>query len=187
MERPRAATSPWVKALVVTLVVAVVAAVAVVVILVAGIGRASHQISTAFTPEPGRPAGYTGPSYPGMLTQDHVAGGAGSPLDWMGETFTVGNLTRTAGLLGPTLCSPVAIANHAAVPQDVGQDQWKLQQPNGIIETFAITGTLPGGQVVPGGMARGTVCFADTGQSGTFLLLWQPLFQVARGVWLLTL
>lgn len=183
--RPKATTSPWVKALVIALVVGVVVAVAAVVILVVGIGKASKTVTSALTPVPGRPAGYHGPAYPAMLTQDHVAGGAGSPLNWMGETVTVGNLTRTASLLGPTLCSAVTVTNHAATPQDVGQDQWKLQQPNGIIETFAITGTLPGGQVVPGGTARGTVCFADTGQSGTFLLLWQPLFQVGRGVWML--
>ena len=67
----------------------------------------------------------------------------------------------------------------------MGPAEWKLQQPNGIVETFAITGTLLGGQIAPGGKASGTVCFADTGQSGTFALLWQPLLRVDRGVWLL--
>jgi len=53
------------------------------------------------------------------------------------------------------------------------------------VEGFALTGTLQGGQIAPGGQARGTVCFTDTGQTGTFVLLWQPLLQLPRGVWLL--
>jgi hypothetical protein len=182
-----APTSAWVKALVVTLALAVVAAVAVAVILAVGVGRASNGVD-ALTPKPGRPAGYKGLSYPGMLTQDHVAGGtgaAGGQVNLLNEALTAGPLTRVAGVFGPTLCSAVTITNHSSAATDVGPVEWKLQQPNGIIETFALTGTLQGGQVAPGGQAGGNICFADTGQSGTFLLLWQPLFRVDRGVWLL--
>ena len=125
----RAPTSGWVKALVVLLVLAVIAAVTTAILLVVGVGRASHQLNTALTPQPGRPAGYRGPSYPGMLTQDTVAGGAGTQLDIRSETpvrnetLTAGNLVPTSSFLGPTLCSPVTIANHspAAVDSEIGR------------------------------------------------------------------
>jgi len=181
------ATSPWVKALIVTLAVAVAAAVTVAVILAMGVGRATNAVD-ALIPKPGRPAGYRGPSYPGMLTEDRVAGGsagAGGEVDVAGQALTAGALTRTASIFGPTVCSAVTVTNHSTAATDIGPASWKLQQPNGLIETFALTGTLQGGQVVPGGKASGTVCFADTGQSGTFLLLWQALFRPERGVWLL--
>jgi hypothetical protein len=182
--RQKATTSVWVKALVVTMMVAVVAAVTVAIVLAVGVGKATDSVN-ALTPKPGRPAGYHGPSYPGMLTQDHVAAGVGAPATLGGETLTAGALTHTASIFGPTLCSAVTVANDSPTAKDAGPVEWRLQQPNGIIETFALTGTLPGGQVAPGAKATGTVCFADTGQSGTFLLLWQPLFQVTRVVWLL--
>jgi hypothetical protein len=171
-----------VKGLIVTLALAVVAAVAVAVILAVGVGRATNNVD-ALTPKAGRPAGYHGPSYPGMLTEDRVA--SGGRVDLLHEVLTAGELSRTASIFGPTLCSAVTVTNQSAAAVDVGSVQWKLQQPNGIIETFALTGTLQGGQVAAGGTAKGTVCFADTGQSGAFLLLWQPLFRVERGVWLL--
>jgi aspartate ammonia-lyase len=175
------------KALIAALVVVVVAAVAVVVVIAVGAHDASNKFSAAVTARPGRPGGYHGAAYPGMLVQDHVGGGAGTSIDVSGETLTAGELTRTASFLGPTLCSPVTIVNHAQATEDIGPTEWKLQQPDGIVETFAITGTLSGGQIAPGGQARGTVCFADRGQSGTFVLLWQPFLRVGRGVWLLQL
>ncbi|HEX3540780.1 MAG TPA: hypothetical protein VHT75_10105 [Acidimicrobiales bacterium] len=82
------------------------------------------------------------------------------------------------------LCTPIRITNHAPATNDIGPHEWKLQQPSGILEPFTITGTLGIGQVAPGG-AAGKVCFADSGQSATFFLLWPPLFRVGRGVWLL--
>ncbi len=166
---------------------AVVAAITVAIVLLVGLSGASNSINDAITPKPGRPSGYHGPAYPGMQVQDHVAGGPGPghPVDLLGETLTAGDLVRTASILGPTLCTPVTIANHSATTKDVGAQEWKLQQPDGIVQTFAITGSLLGGQIAPGGKAGGTVCFADTGQSGTFTLLWQQLLRVDRAVWLL--
>jgi hypothetical protein len=161
-----------------------VAAVTVAIVLAVGVGKATDSVN-ALTAKPGRPAGYHGLSYPGMLTQDHVAAGAGASVALGGETLTAGALTHTSSIFGPTLCSPVTVANTSPTVKDSGPAEWRLQQPNGIIETFALTGTLPGGQVAPGGQAAGTVCFADTGQSGTFGLLWEPLFQASRAVWLL--
>jgi hypothetical protein len=122
-----------------------------------------------------------------MIVQDHVARGPGASIEVSGQTLTAGALTHTASLLGPTLCTPVTMTNNSSTVTDVGPEEWKLQDPDGTVETFAITGSLQGGQIAPGGSARGTVCFSDNGQSGTFVLLWQPLFQVARGVWLLHL
>jgi len=121
-----------------------------------------------------------------MLVQDHVAA-AGGAADVLGETLSAGELTRTPSLFGPSLCSPVTITNHSSATTDFGPAEWKLQEPNGIVETFAITGTLQSGQIAPGGTANGMVCFADTGQSGSFVLLWQPLLRADRGVWLLRL
>ncbi|MDQ6615027.1 MAG: hypothetical protein M3083_09825 [Actinomycetota bacterium] len=183
----RRQTRGWVKALIVVLGVAVLAAVAVAIILAVGVGRASNNFSGAATPKPGRPSGYHGPAYPGMLVQDHVGAGADAAIDVLGESLTTGNLKRTPTFFGPTLCSPVTITNHSLATKDIGPAEWKLQQPNGIVESFALTGTLQSGQIAPGGTANGTVCFADTGQSGTFVLLWQPLLRVDRGVWILHL
>jgi hypothetical protein len=179
--------SRWVKAVVIALVLTSLAAVAVEIALVAGVHKATNDVTNALTPKPGRPSGYHGPSYPGMLVQDHAASGPGEPLVMSGQTLIAGNLVRVASILGPTLCSPVTSTNHSATTVDVGAQLWTLQQPNGVVETFAITGSLHGGQLAPGGTASGTVCFADTGQSGTFVLLWQPPFQIGRGVWLLPL
>ena len=57
-----------------------------------------------------------------MLVQDQVAAGAGTSIDLYGETIGAGDLTRTATLLGPTLCSPVTIADDSATTVTV--DQW---------------------------------------------------------------
>lgn len=178
--------SGWVKALIVALIVLVVAAVAVAVALAVGIGRASNVLNTG-TSHPGRPSGYHGPAYPGMLTSDKVAGSADSAVTMSGETVTAGRLVKTPSLLGPTLCSPLTVANNGDVTRDVGPAEWKLQQPNGIVETFFITGTLQGGQVAPGGKVSGTVCFVDSGQAGKFVLVWQRLLDAHRAIWLLDL
>jgi hypothetical protein len=169
--------------------VAVVAAVTVAIVLAVGVGRASTSLD-ALAPKPGRPSGYHGPAYPGMLVQDQVAAapaapGAAASISALDETLTAGGLTRTPSYFGPTVCSPVSVTNHSLTTKDVGPAEWKLQQPDGVVETFAITGTLRGGQLAPGGTATGTVCFADSSQSGTFVLLWQPLLRAQRGVWLL--
>ncbi len=164
--------------------VAVVAAVTVAIVLAVGVGRASNSLD-ALAPKAGRPSGYHGPAYPGMLVQDHVAAASGASIVALDETLVAGDLTRTASYFGPTVCSPVSVTNHSTTTKDVGPAEWKLQQPDGVVETFAITGTLRGGQLAPGGTASGTVCFADTAQSGTFVLLWQPLLRTPRGVWLL--
>lgn len=167
--------------------VAVVAAVTVAIVLAVGVGRASNSLD-ALAPKSGRPPGYRGPAYPGMLVQDQVAAPAaasGASLTVLDETLTAGGLTRTPSYFGPTVCSPVSVSNHSLTTKDVGPAEWKLQQPDGVVETFALTGTLRGGQLAPGGTETGTVCFADNGQSGTFVLLWQPLLRAQRGVWLL--
>ncbi len=178
-------TSGWVKALIVALVVGVVAAVTVAVVVALGVHKATNNFNDTVTPRPGRPSGYHGPGYPGMLVQDLVAPRPGGSIDVNGETLSAGDLTRATSVFGPTLCSPVTVANHALATKDVGPLEWKLQQPNGLVEGLGITGTLQPGQIAPGGTATGTVCFPDTGQSGSFIMLWQPLGRAGRGVWLL--
>ena len=180
----RAGPSRWTKILIAALAISVLAGVAVAVYLVVGVGKASDTLNNALVPRPGRPPGYEGPAYPGMLVQDRVATSAGGSVELDGETLTAGPLTRTPTLLGPTLCSQVTLANHAAATREVGAQEWKLQQPNGIVETFVINGTLQGGQLAPGGSAMGTVCFSDNRLTGTFVLLWQPVLAVGRGAWL---
>lgn len=186
----RAPRSGWVTGLIVALVVGVVAAVTVAVVVAVGVGRASNNITKALTPEAGRPSGYTGPAYPGMLVQDQVASGSGAAITLFGETVTAGALTPVDTLLGPTLCSSVTLIDDGATTVNVGPGEWKLQLPNGVVETFDITGSLQNGQLAPGGRASGMVCFAGSepsGQSGTFVLLWQPLLRIGRGVWLFQL
>jgi hypothetical protein len=182
--RPRQ-FSGWAKALIVALIVGVLAAVTVAVVLAFGVHQATNNFNGAVTPKPGRPSGYHGPAYPGILVQDLIAPGPGGSIEVNGETLTAGDLTRATSAFGPTLCSPVTVTNHAGETKDVGPLEWKLQQPNGIVEGLGLTGTLQAGQIAPGGRASGTVCFPDTGQSGTFIMLWQPLGRVGRGVWLL--
>jgi hypothetical protein len=182
-EKPK--TSGWLKVLTVAVVAAVVVAVAITAALLVFAHHASKSLNTALTPQPGRPAGYRGPAYPGMLTQDQVAGGAGNRVVADGELLTAGNLTRTAGLFGTDLCTPVTITNQSATTRDNGPYQWKLQRPNGIVDSPTISGTLAVAQVAPGGTASGTVCFPDSGPSGSDVLLWQPLFRVGRAVWLI--
>jgi hypothetical protein len=65
----------------------------------------------------------------------------------------------------------VTITNNWQTTADIGAEGWKLTQPDGIVETFAVNGNLQGGQTAPGGEARATVCFADSGQTATFVLL----------------
>jgi len=181
----RTGMNGWAKGLIAALALAVVVAVVVVIYLAVGVHKATDSFNNSTTAKPGRPSGYHGPAYAGMIVQDRVAGGPGTSIDFSGQVLTAGALTHTTSYFGPTLCSPVTITNHSQTVSNVSPADWKLQQPNGRIETFAITGTLQGGQIAPGGTASGTVCFADSGQTGHFVLLWQPIFQVPRGVWLL--
>ena len=162
--------------------VAAVAAAVMVVVFVARAGRTSHDITSALVPDPGRPSGYRGAAYPGMLRQDHVAGPAGV-VTALGETVAAGPLQRRPSLLGPTVCAGVSLTNHSSATRDVGPAEWKLQDPDGTVRTTGLTGTLPSVQIAPGGAASGTVCFADPALSGAFVLLWQPLFSAGRGVW----
>lgn len=177
--------SGWVKALVVVVALAVVTAVVIVVVFAVGFHKASTNLAHALTPLPGRPAGYHGAAYPGMIQQDHVAAGPGASVEVAGQLLSAGDLKATPGLFGNTLCTSVTIANQSQTTANVGPSDWKLQQPDGTVVSFALTGTLQSGQIAPGGRAAGTVCFPDNNQQGTFVLLWQPLLQVARGVWLL--
>jgi hypothetical protein len=175
------------KAFLIVVALALVAAVGLGILVVIGVGKASHDVARALTPNPGRPAGYHGPAYPGMLTQDHVAGGTGEVQDY-GESVTATNLRRVPGLFGSSLCADVSITNRSQQTKDVGPIEWKLQDPNATVHTLGFAGTLQTGQLAPGGTARGTVCNPDTGQSGTFVLLWQPLqLRADRGVWLFNL
>lgn len=179
---PSSGTPGWAKALLIFVALGVVAAI-VVGILVA---RGGKKVADTVTPNPGRPSGYHGPAYPGMLTQDHVAGTSGR-IDDFGESLTAADLKRTPSLLGPTLCAAVTVANKSQETKGFGPIEWKLQQPDAVVLTFGLTGTLQSGQIAPGGSASGTVCFADSGQTGPFVLLWQPLaLRAARGVWLFT-
>lgn len=171
---------------------AVIAAAAVVlatvvVLLAVGFRRAANSVANSLTPKAGRPSGYHGPAYPGMLVQDKVAAGPGASIEFNGQELTATDLSLTAGLfgLGNTLCTTVTTVDRGSTSIDVGPADWKLQAPDGTVETFQLNGNLQGGQIAPGARSSGTVCFADTGQRGTYELLWQPLFQVGRGVWLL--
>lgn len=187
---PRQGMSTGIKVLLVLAGLAAVMVVAIGVAVAVGIGRASHNLAkagNALTPDPGRPAGYGGPAYPGMIIQDHVADGSGRVEDF-GETVTAGPLARMPALFGVALCSAVTITNRSEQTKSFSPLEWKLQEPDGTVQTVGFTGTFKSGQIAPGGSANGTVCFSDTPQSGTFVLLWQPFtVRADRGVWLSTL
>ncbi len=167
--------------------IAAVAALVLGIVVVVGIGRASNDVSNALTPHPGRPAGYHGPAYAGMITQDHIADAAGEVLDY-GERVTAANLKRVPGLFGSSLCADVTLTNRSQQTKDYGPAEWRLQDPNGTVHILGFGGTLPSGQIAPGSSAQGTVCLPDSGQSGRFILIWQPFqFRADRGVWLFEL
>ncbi len=177
-----------VKALLFVAGAAVLVAAVVVIVFVAGVGRASNDLKNALVPHPGRPPGYQGATYPGMLTQDHVAGPTGV-VTAVGEMVAAAHLARRPSLLGPTICADISVTNSSQENKNLGPLEWKLQDPHGTVQIVGLTGTLANGQIAPGAAAPGTVCFADVPrQSGRFLLLWQPLALAAgRGVWMFTL
>jgi len=176
----------------------------IVILVIAGVFAAANKVTSAakkadqaLTAQPGRPAGYNGPSYPGMITLDHVANGAGQVEDF-GFTVTASNLKRTAGDVGQQLvCADVTYLNRNSTAADYTLlADWKLQEPNGVVSlsnpvefpVVPLTGT-PSGQLIAGASTSGHVCFDDTGQHGEFVLIWHPLFNLRpdRGIWLFTL
>ncbi|MGH9124505.1 MAG: zinc ribbon domain-containing protein [Acidimicrobiales bacterium] len=185
--RRRGSSAPWFKVAVAVIAAAAVVVTTVVVLLAVGFRKAANSVANSLTPKAGRPPGYQGPAYPGMLVQDKVAVGPGASIEFGGQDLTAGALTPRTGLfgLGNTLCTTVTTVDRATTSVNVGPADWKLQAPDGTVATFQLNSSLETGQIAPGARASGTVCFADTGPSGTYELLWQPLFQVGRGVWLL--
>jgi hypothetical protein len=175
------------------LIVAGIAGVLVIlgaVLAVVGLVAVSHAARNA-TARSGAPAGYRGPAYPGMENLDHVADNNGRVEDF-GFTVTATNFRRSVGI-GRSVCADVTDLNRSAGGtagvQNHGLLDWRLQQPNGVVEDIGINSTLRGGQLLQGASAAGTVCFDDSGQSGQFILIWRPitfsaLIRGDRGIWL---
>jgi hypothetical protein len=186
---PRQEMSGCLKAFLI--VAGVAGALVVLGAVLAGVGLValSHAAKNA-TAQLGRPAAYSGPAYPGMQNLDHVAVGGGSVEDF-GFTVTVSKLRRTVDLTA-SVCADVIDLNRSSQAQNYGLLDWRLQQPNGVVEGPGLGSTLQGGQLLQSASATGTICFADPGLSGQFIVIWRPvtfsgLVRGDRGIWLFNL
>lgn len=141
------------------------------------------------TVQPGRPSGYSGPSYPGSGVGDHVADPSGR-VDALGYTVTVKNFARVDASNGLQLCGSVSYTNTSArtAAYDFFLD-WRLQQPNGTAITPNPNGDIRSGSLEPGASTSAEVCFDDRGARGQYVLIWFPLSlgSSQRGIWLFQL
>jgi len=161
-----------------------------VILLSAGVFEAARKIGQATATKPGAPPSYTGPTYPGMITLDHIANGLGQVEDY-GFTVTATNVRRSAGDFGQQLvCVDVTYLNRNSTNGDYDFiADWKLQQPNGLVSYSDLVADTSPGRLLIGASTSGKTCFDDTGQHGQFVLIWHPLVnpRADRGIWLFTL
>ncbi len=106
-----------------------------------------------------------------------------------GWTTTAGALkSRTDPGFGKQLCAPVTMINRDDSSQDYNQFSWQLQSPSGDTKDLAISesnNAFGNGTLAPGGKKTGTLCWDNPGESGTYVVLWQPdqFSSDARGAW----
>lgn len=130
-------------------------------------------------------------NYPGKQEKDHVAGPDGS-VQFTGFTTTVKNVRRVPSnsqFQDDEICGDVTMLNRDTSSQEYNQYDWKLQTPSGDVKSFQITNsTLGSGALVNGATKTGTVCFTDPGESGQYIVIWEPdVFNDDRGIWLVNL
>lgn len=114
-----------------------------------------------------------------------------------GSTTVLGYVTtatweRTTDSLGTkVICATITQKNTTSGTLDYNELFFRLQTPSGQVEDSNLesVGTaLNSGSLVTGGSVKGTVCFDDPGQSGTYIGIFKPdPFNADRGVWLFKL
>jgi len=169
---------------------AAIATLLIVVLVMVGVFAAAKKADQAITAKSGRPASYAGPSYPGMITADHVADARGQVEDY-GFTVTAANFRRAGGDLGQyVVCADITYLNRTAT---VGNfdfiADWKLQEPDGVVSYSDLVADSPPGRLLPGTSISGMTCFQDNGQHGQYVLIWRPIINLRadRGIWLFAL
>lgn len=98
----------------------------------------------------------------------------GETVDLDGLQMTVEKLEKAGGIAGPYLCTQITYVNQTGEEQPYNLIDWKLQDPNGKIETASITGNkadLVAGAVASGGRASGRVCFSDPKARGEYTVI----------------
>ncbi|MGW5075783.1 DUF4352 domain-containing protein [Rhodococcus sp. NPDC004095] len=145
----------------------------------------------------GAPAANAGPDFPGKLAKD-TAALAGDTITRDDLEYTVTPLQVFEPRYGSTsyLCSDVTIRNVGAKQNDFnGYIDWSMQDPNGAIRdaTYAPdVEHLESGQLAPGGLASGSVCFEVRGGAaapGAHIVLFEDTFSLSsdRIAWINTL
>ena len=128
-------------------------------------------------------------SFPGQRKDDTVVN-AGEAATIRDVTVTATPLVAGDSTLGPTVCSSVTLTNGSSSTVSFNLFDWSLQQPSGTIINSGFLGSsdiLHSGDIVPGGMASGDVCFdADPSVSGQYILLYEPMviWSNKRAAWL---
>lgn len=137
-------------------------------------------------PVPGSPPGYHGPAYPGIITEDQVAGSAGR-VARLGIVATAANLRTAQDRYDiPLMCADIVLENRTKDLYLIDLSLWTLEGANDTRTWATNDGTLPPGDLAPGASAKGTVCFWRPAGAGPFVVLWRssPPTDRGRGVWL---
>ncbi len=134
------------------------------------------------------PAAASGLTFPGKKDRD-MAVKPGDEVQLSDWTTTAGALkSRTDPGFGKQLCAPVTMLNRDDSAQDYNSYSWQLQSPSGDTKDLAISesnNAFGSGTLAPGGTKTGTLCWDNPGDSGTYVVLWQPdqFSSDARGAW----
>ncbi len=134
------------------------------------------------------PAAGSGLTFPGKKDRD-IAVKPGDEVQLSDWTTTAGALkSRTDPGFGKQLCAPVTMINRDDSSQDYNSFSWQLQGPSGDTKDLAISesnNAFGSGTLAPGGKKTGTLCWDNPGESGTYVVLWQPdtFSSDARGAW----
>lgn len=132
------------------------------------------------------PAGLT---FPGKKKNDRVVR-PGTSVELSGWTMTAGALYKHSEPgFGAQLCGKVKLVNRDSKSQGYNSSAFKLQSPNGDEKDVTISGSnndYGTGDLAPGGVKTGAICFDDPGLRGLYAMSWQPdtFSSDARGVWL---
>ncbi len=133
-------------------------------------------------------AAASGLTFPGKKDRD-VAVKPGDEVQLSDWATTAGALkSRTDPGFGKQLCAPVTMLNRDDSAQDYSSFSWQLQGPSGDTRDLAISesnNAFGSGTLAPGGKKTGTLCWDNPGESGTYVVLWQPdqFSSDARGAW----
>lgn len=102
----------------------------------------------------------------------------GQPLNYDGAQIMASPLKEGEAFgSSPRVCTTVEYSNTGEDVLRLSQFEWKLQTPQGTQINPSLTGSddqLPYGDIIPGGNARGDICFEyEVGPTG-FVVIYDP-------------